>query len=138
MFSLGILAVCALAAYSLMLAFTEDLSFKRWSLAHFLFTPSFIEHLPRPQMIGEAEYHHSSGDGPKPMSEGISFQSSASKSEILNQFDQYLSHRGYVRDSGSADFLDYQYSRGGDKFYFSIEPSNDGTNRVVAQECYFF
>ncbi len=65
---------CAAGVYVLLLGFTEDLYFKEWTIAHVFFTPSFIEQLPRPQIIGEVVYYHSSGDGPKPMAAGLSFE----------------------------------------------------------------
>jgi hypothetical protein len=132
-----IVGACAFGVYVLVLGFTEDLYFRKWSIAHVFFTPSFIEHLPRPQIIGEVVYYHSSGDGPKPMAEGLSFESNASKDEILNEFDKYLSQNGYVKDSGAPDFLDYQYSKDGAKFYFSIQAVAGGRNRVHAQECHW-
>jgi len=64
-------------------------------------------------------------------------KSNAFKDEILNQFDKYLSQSGYVKDSGAADFLDYQYSKNGTTFNFSVQALGGGKNRVVAQECYF-
>jgi hypothetical protein len=134
---LVMIGACAFGVYVLILGFTEDLYFKKWSIAHVFFTPSFIEHLPRPQIIGDVVYYHSSGDGPKPMAEGLSFESNASKDEILNQFDKYLSHNGYVKDPGAADFLDYQYSKNGTTFNFAVQALAGGKNRVVAQECYF-
>jgi hypothetical protein len=132
-----VVGACAFGVYVLILGFTEDLYFKKWSIAHVLFTPSFIEHLPRPQIIGEVVYYHSSGDGPKPMAEGLSFETTASRDEILNQFNEYLAQNGYIRDAGAADFLDYQYSKNGNKFYFAVQSLGGGKNRVVAQECYF-
>lgn len=109
-----------------MISFPGRSFFKRWSLAYFLFTPSIIENVPQPHKIGEAEYYHSAGDGPKPMVEGISFESNASKNQILNQFDEYLSHHGYVRDSADLDFFEYQYSRDNNKFYLTIEALEGG------------
>src|SRR5436309_12255649 len=132
-----IVGACVFGVYVLILGFTEDLFFKKWSIAYVFFTPSFIEHLPRPQIIGDVVYYHSSGDGPKPMAEGLSFESTASKDEILNQFDKYLFQNGYVKDPGSSDFLDYQYSKNGTTFNFSVQALGSGKNRVVAQECYF-
>ena len=136
---LGVLVVGAgsFAAYALVLGFTEDLYFKRWSVAHVLFTPSFIENLPKPQIVGDVVYYHSCGDGPKPPAEGLSFETTASKDQILAQFDYYLTRSGYSKDIGSSDFLDYQYSKGTTKFYFSVRPRDAGKNVVVAQECYF-
>lgn len=132
-----IAGACGFCIYVLLLGFTEDLYFKKWSIAYVVFTPSIVKDLPRPQIIGEVVYYHSSGDGPKPMAEGLSFASNASQDEIVNQFDKYLSQLGYVKDSGAADFLDYQYSRNRAKFYFSVQPLELGKNRVVAQECHF-
>jgi len=71
------------------------------------------------------------------MAEGLSFESNASKDEILNQFDKYLFQNGYVKDPGVSDFLDYQYSKNGTTFNFSVQALGSGKNRVVAQECYF-
>lgn len=131
-----IAGACGFCIYVLLLGFTEDLYFKKWSIAYLVFTPSIVEHLPRPQIIGDVVYYHSGGDGPKPMAEGLSFESNAAKDEIVNQFDKYLSQHGYVKDS-AVDFLDYQYSKNGARFYFSVQPLELGKHRVVAQECYF-
>jgi hypothetical protein len=133
----AIVGTCSFAVYALVLGFTEDLYFKRWSVAHVLLTPSFIEHLPKPNIIGSVLYYHSAGDGPKPPAEGLSFETAASKEQVLTQFDQYLIQNGYSKDIGPSDFLDYQYSKGKTKFYFSVQPHNGGKNFVVAQECYF-
>ena len=133
----GVTGASSFAVYAVVLGFTEDLHFKRWSVAHVLFTPSFIENLPRPNIIGDVVYSHSSGDGPKPSAEGLSFETTASKDEIVTQFERYLIQNGYSQDSGAADFLDYQYSKGKTKFYFSVQPRDAGKNLVVAQECYF-
>jgi hypothetical protein len=131
------IGACSLAIYAIVLGFTEDLYFKRWSVAHVLFTPSFIENLPKPDVVGDVVYYHSSGDGPKPPAEGLSFETNASKDQILAQFDRYLAQSGYSKDTGSSDFLDYQYSKGTTKFYFSVQARDAGKSLVVAQECYF-
>jgi len=132
-----VVCVCGIALYALKLGFTEDLYFNRWSFAHLLFTPEIIDNLPHPQRIGAAEFYHSCGDGPKPMAEGVSFESQASKEVILNQFHEYLSRRGYSRDVGDQEFSDYQYSKGDKKFSFSIQEEG-GKSRVEAREYYFF
>jgi hypothetical protein len=132
-----IAGTCSFAGYALVLGFTEDLYFKRWSVAHLLFTPSFIEHLPKPNIMGEVVYYHSCGDGPKPPAEGLSFETIASKDQILTEFERYLVQNGYSQDTGPADFLDYQYSKGKTKFNFSVQPRASGKNLVVAQESYF-
>jgi hypothetical protein len=132
-----IIGTGSLIAYALVLGFTEDLNFKRWSVAYILFTPSFIEHLPRPKIIGDVVYYHSNGDGPKPPAEGLSFETIATKGEILSKFAAYLSQNGYVEDKGKIDVLEYQYSKNQTKFYFSVQAIENGKNLVVAQECYF-
>lgn len=132
-----VIGACGFGFYVLLLGFTEDLYFKKWSIAHVFFTPSFIEDLPKPKIIGEAVYYHSSGDGPKPRAEGLSFETTAAKDEIVDQFNKYLSQNGYIQDAGAADFLDYQYSKTGQRFYFAVQSLGPGKNRVVAQECYF-
>jgi len=133
----AVIVGCSFGMYAFVLGFSEDLYFKRWSVAHVLFTPSFIEHLPKPNIIGDVLYYHSAGDGPKPPAEGLSFETAAAKDQILTQFEQYLMQNGYSKDIGPPDFLDYQYSKGKTKFYFSVQPHVGGKNFVVAQECYF-
>lgn len=128
-----VVGVCALGFYILLLGFTEDLYFSKWSVAYVVFTPAIVDNVPQPQKVGEVEYYHSCGDGPKPMAEGLSYETQASKELLLTEFHAYLSGHGYVKDTEQTGSSDYNYSKDDMTFSFSIGPETTGTNRVVVR-----
>ena len=129
----GIVVVCALGVYILLLGLTEDLYFNKWSVAYVVFTPAIVDNVPQPQRVGEVEYYHSCGDGPKPMAEGISYETEASNEVLLTEFHNYLSAHGYVKDTAQTGSRDYNYSKDDKTFTFEITPEKPGTNRVVVR-----
>jgi hypothetical protein len=126
-----------LGLYSLLLAFTEDLYVEEGTYTYYLLIPSLIKDIPRPQVIGTPEYYSSCGDGPKPMTTGISFHSRASRTEIYNRIDEYLRRVGYVPDVVQHRVGAFVYYKGENGFEFTIKADKGDTYHVIAQEHYF-
>jgi hypothetical protein len=122
--------------YLMGLIFEEDLYFRKWSVPYLLFTPSFIENIPRPQPKGEPIYHSSSGDGPKPPSAGVHFWTTATRAQVFTEINEYLIKNGYTQVYDNLTY-NHEYSKGNNRFGLRISGDALGSVEVVAEEMYF-
>lgn len=115
----------------------EEYKFRKGHLfSYYVFSTRTVRNLPQPQMAGEAEYFYSGEEGTKAEYYGVSFASTATKEELLNEFHGFLTNAGYQKGT-NCGIQDYCYrSKEGD-FEFSI--NNSGENlRLVRAEDYRF
>ena len=92
--------VLVLGTYTLNILFTEGMSFSKASYKYWVTISSdAIKSFPVLGAVEDPNYYYSSGDGPSPSVQEITYISSFDKPELVQKINLFLSEQGFEKEN---------------------------------------
>ena len=91
--------VLVLGSYTLNILFTEGIRFSKGSYKYWVtITSDAIRSFPVLGSVGDPIYYYSSGDGPSPSVQEITYISSLDKRDLVQKVNAFLSGQGFEKE----------------------------------------
>ena len=125
----------AFGVYAAALLLEEDLYSQKGTMAYYVTISSLaIKEFPLIGQIKEELYYYSSGDGPKPSANGVSYLSNAPQEMLETELSNYLRGKGFVVDKSLSGGY---FIKLGSKTGFELRITKEQElTRVVGTEFY--
>lgn len=99
----GLVFALTTAFWLLTIMLDESRRMSRYSLDSLILVPAVLRDLPEVEVEGDVTFHSSCGDGPKPASDAVWYDSRASAEVLRREVMRHLRSRGFDGDGGVLD-----------------------------------
>ena len=113
---------------------SESLYPRPGTYAYWVAVPALMKSLPKPQLMGQAIYYHTAGDGTKVPEDEVSFLSTATKEIIFQEIEDYLIAYGLKKLDANAETQTYVLDDS--LVEVKIKLNNEGYNKIIILKSY--